>query len=196
MPASTVSVNLLDQDQFEQSPVGRIVGWAVTFGRYIMITTEMVVLLAFISRFSLDRKLTDLNESISQKQIIIEANKDFEDEFNKTQEKIKFIKNHLAIQQKPVDNLFFLKSIMPTEVFIEKLNIAPESISGEAQAGTTAGFATFINNLKTHPEFNDISLGEIKKNPLTGIAFTFNARKEQVARNPGLTEVTEEEFNE
>ena len=66
MPAKTVDVNLLEKDDFSESPIGRIVTWAITYGRYIMILTEIVVLLAFISRFSLDRKLTDLNEAIGQ----------------------------------------------------------------------------------------------------------------------------------
>ena len=79
MPANQ-NINLLGDSEMDHTPVGRIVNWAVTYGRYIMIGTEIVVLLAFISRFSLDRKLTDLKEEVGQKQEIIEANLPFEGE--------------------------------------------------------------------------------------------------------------------
>ena len=67
------NINLL-KNSSDQSPLDRITDWALTYGRYIMIGTEIVVLLAFISRFSLDRKLTDLKEEIGQKQQILLAN--------------------------------------------------------------------------------------------------------------------------
>ncbi len=79
MPAQPVSVNLLDQPEFTSSSIARLINWTITYGRYIMIGTEVIVLVAFISRFSLDRKLTDLREEIAQKQIILEANADFSD---------------------------------------------------------------------------------------------------------------------
>ena len=74
MPAKQPTINLIGEEEMAHTPVGRIVAWAVTYGRYIMIGTEIIVLLAFISRFSLDRKLTDLNDEVSQKQAIIDAN--------------------------------------------------------------------------------------------------------------------------
>src|SRR3989344_3425468 len=77
MPAtkfSRIDINLIGEGDFSRTPIGRIVTWATTYGRYIMILTEIIVLLAFISRFSLDRKLTDLKEEITQKQAIIETN--------------------------------------------------------------------------------------------------------------------------
>ena len=67
MPAKPIEINLLGQEDLKHTPQGRILNWALTYGRDIMIGTEIVVLLAFISRFSLDRKLTDLKEEISQK---------------------------------------------------------------------------------------------------------------------------------
>ena len=67
MPADIVRINLLGSQDLEHTPWGRIVAWATTYGRYIMITTEIIVLLAFISRFSLDRKNTDLTEEVTQK---------------------------------------------------------------------------------------------------------------------------------
>src|SRR5690349_13458879 len=107
MPANTVSINLLGDSDTEHTPLGRIVNWAVTYGRYIMIGTEIVVLLAFISRFSLDRKLTDLKEEVAQKQEIIEANLPFEQDVRDLQDKLSKIK---TLKTQPFNALAILTS--------------------------------------------------------------------------------------
>ena len=90
MPA-TISINLLGQEDLSHTPGGRMVQWAMTYGRYIMILTEIVVLGAFVSRFSLDRKLTDLKEEITQKQAIIEANSELEQNIRTLQNQLERI---------------------------------------------------------------------------------------------------------
>jgi len=38
MPAAPkISINLLGLEQQEHSPIGRFIGWATTYGRYIMV---------------------------------------------------------------------------------------------------------------------------------------------------------------
>jgi Tfp pilus assembly protein PilN len=173
MSAKTVDVNLLEKDDFTDSPIGHIVTWAVTYGRYIMISTEIVVLLAFVSRFSLDRKLTDLNEAIGQKQAIIEANQPFEEEINKIQTQIARTKTLLANQNKPIEMLAITKNILPMDVMLESLTITPEKIVTQATAGSTEGFATLMNNLQATKQFTKIEIGEISKLPTGGIQLQY-----------------------
>jgi len=173
MPAKTVDVNLLEKDDFSESPIGRIVTWAITYGRYIMILTEIVVLLAFISRFSLDRKLTDLNEAIGQKQAIIEANQPFEEEISKIQTQLARAKSLMSDQKKPIETLGTTKNILPIDVMLESLTITPEKISAQATAGSTRGFATLMNNLQATKEFMNVDIGEIKKLPTGVIQFQY-----------------------
>src|SRR3989338_1867578 len=115
MPASNVSINLLGKEDFTSTPSGRIISWAVTYGRYIMIGTEIVVLLAFASRFSLDRKLTDLKEQITQKQAILEANKDLEQTIKNTQEHIAKTNTLFKDQDKLVKLVEFIQSTVPPD---------------------------------------------------------------------------------
>jgi Tfp pilus assembly protein PilN len=170
MPAKTVSVNLLEKDQSE-SPIGRIITWATTYGRYIMITTEIVVLLAFISRFSLDRKLTDLNEAIAQKQAIIQANQPFENDVKKIQSQLATIKSLTTTQGKLVDMLILLKSLMPPDVYMNTIAISADHISADVNAGSTDGFGMFLENLQQTQQFVSVDIASIKKQPQTGIRF-------------------------
>lgn len=141
MPAQPVSVNLLDQPEFTSSSLSRLMNWAITYGRYIMIGTEVIVLVAFISRFSLDRKLTDLREEIAQKQIILEANQDFEQEYKHLQETIAKVKVLLTNQEKILTNFYQIAAILPVDVIIESYKTEKNSIDLKLIAGTTEGFS-------------------------------------------------------
>lgn len=167
------SVNLIGEEEMEHTPTGRIVMWAVTYGRYIMIGTEIIVLLAFISRFSLDRKLTDLNDEVSQKQAIIDANLAFETQFRGIQAKIATIQTLLTTAPVATNALNAIETMLPADVHLEGLTTTNEQVTGNVVANTTAGFSQMIANLQTASIFSQVEIGDIKRSPTTGIQFTF-----------------------
>lgn len=175
MPANSVHINLLGETDMEHTPVGRIVNWAVTYGRYIMIGTEIVVLLAFISRFSLDRKLTDLKEEVTQKQEIIEANLPFEQDMRALQNKLAKIKTLKNQSANYLSILTSFQTIVPTGVYLTSLAVDHEKITVSAVAGSTGSFAQFITNLQSTRILADVDIGDITRNPIQGITFTFTA---------------------
>ncbi len=174
MPAGP-SINLIGAEDLQHTPWGRLLTWATTYGRYIMITTEIVVLLAFISRFSLDRKLTDLKEELAQKQSIIEANADFELTFRGIQERMRSIKTLTAAQTVPRDIIEELQTMIPPSVYFQSLTLASGSLTINAAAGTTSGFSQFLANIAQSSRLQNIQISGIKKNPLTGIEFQLTA---------------------
>jgi hypothetical protein len=62
-----INVNLLPQDPFFETVFGRFLKWALSIGRYIVIFTELIVILSFASRFTLDRMVTDLTHPQSKR---------------------------------------------------------------------------------------------------------------------------------
>lgn len=175
MPAIPLNVNLLGEQDLGRTPLGRIVSWATTYGRYIMIGTEVVVLLVFISRFSLDRKLTDLKEEIEQKQAIIAANVDFENDFRITQDTLGKIRLLLITQERPLIILDDLQALLPPDVYFENLDISKDKITIRGVAGTTLGFAQFLANLNASKELTRVEINDIKKRPPLGILFILSA---------------------
>lgn len=173
--AQPVSVNLLEHEDLDDSVVSRLITWAVTYGRYIMIGTEIVVLLAFISRFSLDRKLTDLREEISQKQIILKANQDFEQEFKQTQKKLDTVRSFLKNQTQTGDTLFQLQALLPLDVFLTEFQITQNKLTFSAVSGTTQSFSQFLSRLSVQKGFSDVQLADIRKSTLKGIEFRVTA---------------------
>lgn len=168
-----LSINLIGEEATEYTPVGRIVAWAVTYGRYIMIGTEIVVLLAFISRFSLDRKLTDLNDEVSQKQAIIDANQQFESDFRTLQDKL--IKTQTLLATPPITSnvLDTIQTLIPASVHLKSLNITNQTVVGQVVANTTAGFSQCIANLQAASILSTVEIGDIIRSPTTGIQFEF-----------------------
>jgi hypothetical protein len=176
MPANNISINLLGDSDMEHTPLGRIVNWAVTYGRYIMIGTEIVVLLAFISRFSLDRKLTDLKEEVSQKQSIIEANVPFEKDVKKLQDKLTKIKALVVQPINPIDALIVFQTLLPQGVYLQSYDLTKDKITIQATAGSTSAFSQFMANLQASKYLTAIDIGDIKRDPLVGIQFAFTAQ--------------------
>ncbi len=94
MPAKEyTSVNLLSKDPFSESFVGKILMWALSIGRYIVVFTELVVILSFLSRFTLDRQMTDLNSKINQQLLIVESYGGLEENFRSIQDKLSFVRS-------------------------------------------------------------------------------------------------------
>lgn len=175
MPAKPIKINLLGSQDLEHTPWGRLISWATTYGRYIMITTEIVVLLAFISRFSLDRKNTDLTEELTQKQAIIEANTAFEKEIKSLQANLATAKKLMADQAKPVRLLNDLETFLPPDVYLTSLEISKNKLVIAATAGTTAGFAQFLSNIQSATRIKNVVLGDIQRKPGSGIDFQLTA---------------------
>lgn len=182
MPAKPVSINLLNRDDFENTPQGRIVAWALTYGRYIMIGTEIVVLLAFISRFSLDRKLTDLKDEIEQKQAILQANLPLENEIRDTQDRIAKIRELVTDQRKSIDTFELITSLLPPDLIFKTVDIAKDRMSADVIAGTTSGFSTFLNNLQASQKVQLVEIQDIKRDQLTGIRFKFSVQLVQAKK--------------
>lgn len=175
MPANNISINLLGDSEMSHTSLGRIVGWAVTYGRYIMIGTEIIVLLAFISRFSLDRKLTDLKEEVVQKQDIIEANLSFEKDVRLLQDKLAKIK---TLTNQPINHyetLLLFQSKLPQGVYLKSVDLTKNKLTVQAIAGSTQAFSQYMTNLQLTKQFSAIDIGDIKRDPIIGIQFGFTS---------------------
>ena len=171
------NINLLPKDPFFETSAGRVLNWSLNAGRYIVIFTEIIVILSFASRFVLDRRVTDLNESIYQKQLIIQSQEQFEHEFRLAQAKIQ---NYQQISQQ--DNLIevfpVFQSIVPSDLRLEKLSVRQDNITGEALALSNNSLNTFISNLQLSPHFQNISVSRIeaRDEKRTGFIVQFSAQ--------------------
>lgn len=156
-----VNINLLPKDPFFSTVIGKILKWALSAGRYIVIFTELVVIMSFIARFTLDRQVTDLNSSIENKKQIILAYGNLENNFRTIQEKIS---QYQQTEQETnmVDTFANLSAVIPDGIILTELAIKPTSVTISGRTFSQNSFNILVNNLQLSPDFLNINVGEIQ----------------------------------
>lgn len=176
------SINLIPQDEFDKSLVGKSLKWALTTGKSIVILTEFVVILAFLSRFKLDRDLNDLNEVILQKQNIVESYSEVEERMLDVQARMTLageISNTTVNVSQSMDELALLVPI-GTKLDTVELNQTDWVLRGVA--GSETGFATLMSRLENSGKFETINAGDVHFDLRRGgLVFSIDARFPRVA---------------
>ena len=155
--AAQIKINLVPKDPFFSTIVGKVLKWSLSAGRYVVIFTELVVIMSFIARFTLDRKVTDLNSSINQKKQIILSYGDIEENFRTAQEKISQYKQ-TEQETNIVDTFANLSKIMPDGITLNELAIKPTSVIISGKTLSQTSFNLLINNLQISPNFSKIDV--------------------------------------
>lgn len=170
--APAITINLLPKDPFFETTLGKILKWALSIGRYIVIFTELVVILSFVTRFNLDRQVTDLNTAIAQKQTIIESYGSLEDEVRQTQTKIS---QYLQIEQTANLAEVFpeLSTITPKDVRLDELNIQPDRVMLSGVTGSQTSLSLLITNIQLSPYFRNVSVDQIENGDSRDPGFHF-----------------------
>ena len=176
MPKSAaISINLLPKDPFLETPVGKLLQRA-PIGRYLVIFTELVVIMSFASRFTLDRRITDLNGAILQKQTIIQSYGDLEENVRAIQKKISSYQQ-VEQQENIVDVFPALTEVMPTDITLIELQMLPNKVTLTGNARSNVSLSLLINNLQFSGKFTDVVVEQIEtaKNENAGLDFIIRA---------------------
>lgn len=159
--AAQININLIPKDPFFSTVIGKVLRWALSAGRYIVIFTELVVIMSFVARFTLDRQVTDLNSSIQQKKQIISAYGTLEEDIRSVQEKIVQYKQ-TEQETNIVDTFANLTAVVPEGVTLDQLAIRPTSVTISGKTLSQRAFNYLINNLQLSPKFSNVNVGEIQ----------------------------------
>lgn len=158
--AQPININLLDQDEFSNSLMGRFLLWALSIGRYIVVFTELIVIISFLSRFKLDRDLTNLNQEIERQKAIILSYGELETNF-------RFVQSQLESAQKiqdrlqPHEILDLLETILPVDIKLKQLQIGDEQFQLAGTALSAQGLSRFVTALTTNPMITEVIMGNI-----------------------------------
>jgi len=174
MPAANLGINLLNPDPFKTSFIGRVMLWALSIGRYIVVFTELIVILSFVSRFKLDRDLTDLNTEIVRQQAIVESYGNLEEVVRGLQKQLAFISKELQ-QPQPQTYLDLVVPLLPIDVKLNQMQMSGDIVRIEATALSQAGFRQFIRSLESSPQVEGLELSQVTSEEGNGnIEFTLS----------------------
>lgn len=158
--AKTKPINLLPQEEFEASTLGRILHWAMGTFRIIVIVTEIIVMAAFLSRFWLDAQNSDLNDAIKVKSAEVSAQSEFEKEFRGLQNKLNIFKS-ISQSSRPSDRLDSITSKLPGDVSLSSFASEEGGVQIKGLAGSEIGLAQLLSNLKSETSFKSVELGSV-----------------------------------
>jgi len=186
MPATKkppkTTIEFIPQEEWERTSFGKFLKWLLNIGRWIVIVTEMIVIIAFLSRFKLDRDLTNLNETVKQKQAIVKASADFEKDFRFLQKRLSTIEG-LGKNQLEADKILEIFSgVTPAGIQLSNFSLRGEKINLTAAADSETTFAVFLQNLKQESKLASLALDKVivSEEQFGQIVFTLTAElKEQ-----------------
>lgn len=173
--AKNKQINLLPQEEFEASTLGRILHWAMGSFRIIVIVTEMIVMGAFLSRFWLDAKNSDLSDAIKIATSQIQVQTQFEQRFRSLQTKLSTF-TQITSAVKASDRTDTIAGKTPPGVIVSLLVINDTSAEIHGDADSETSVAQFLSNLKSDSTVKKIELGSLSSsdNNQSLISFQIN----------------------
>jgi len=162
-------LSLLPNSENPNSFGARAIKWLTTVGRWVIVLTELIVVSAFISRFWLDRKNSDLSETIRQQQSILETTQSFESEFNSFQQRLNFISDFYKNNPQYDQKITTLINSTPNDLIYQTISFKKgedeKNISATASliAFNETSLILFINNLTLNPNIESVRINQIEK---------------------------------
>lgn len=172
----TQGINLVPTDRFASSTIGRFLMWLLSTFRIIVIIIEMLVMLAFFSRFWLDAKNSDLSDEMKQKKARILASQGVEKELIETQERLKIFSSLALPQLIPSETIKKIAPLIPPEVFLNDITLNGKVLSVTGKAISELDIMQTMVNLENEKSFKNINLNRITIDQDAGniLVFTIN----------------------
>lgn len=164
MPKTSRLINLIPQKEFESSVTGRVLKWAMTTFRYIVIITEMIVMGVFLSRFWLDAQISDINDQIKNTSAIIQSQDEFENTFRDLQTKLNVF-SEISKRAPVFQTIDSVKNKQPQGILLLSLSVQSNGVLIRGASASEQLIAQFVSNLKSEKAFADkVTLEQIGSN--------------------------------
>src|SRR5579872_3688046 len=158
--ASAPSINLAKNRG--ESLSERLLTFALTIGRILVIVTEAIALGAFLFRFGLDRQLVDLHDRITQEQTIVNLLKSNEATYRNLQDRLS-LANTLITQEKASESLYqAVLAMIPSDMSLTTISLSDTSISIQGDIPNLVSLSALVNKLKSDSRIDSISLDKIE----------------------------------
>lgn len=190
MPArKKETINLLPEKGFASTTTGRILAWILSTFRIIVIVTEILVMVAFLSRFWLDAQNTDLGDEIDQKKAVLIASKNFESDFRDTQKRLDIYSQLTDAQKRATSTLKKVTELLPLDVFLTAVNVQEDAWAISGRTPSEKSIQQLVVNLD--------SIDGVDKTSITSISTDEDDPSTLVFKlNMQLTGSTEDKQNE
>lgn len=168
MPNNLLSINLAKNKQIPL--FDKFINWALTIGRLIIIITEVIAVIAFVYRFSLDERMVVLHDAIKQKQIVISAEKNNENKYRNLQDRLALAETFSTKAIKSNQNITDIISLIPQQVKINDFILNKDRVNLNIDVISVSSLDDFINSLKSYRGIKSINIDNIENKPSVGLS--------------------------
>lgn len=168
MPNNLPSINLVKDKQIPF--FDKFLNWALTIGRLIVIITEVVAVIAFVYRFSLDEKLVNLHDAIKQQQKIISVLKNDENKYRNLQDRIALAATFSTKATSSNQIITDIVNLIPKQMRINDLILNKDRINLKVDVASVSSLADLIDSLKNYRSIKSISIDNIENKPSIGLS--------------------------
>ncbi|MCX7955699.1 MAG: hypothetical protein N2593_01140 [Patescibacteria group bacterium] len=155
-------INLLSEK--EKNFLEKINYFVLNYLRYILVITQLVIILVFFYRFQIDQEIIDLRDSVSQKKEIINIVLPLINESKRIKIKIDEISNILNQQNKFKSSFDYVLFSFPYSIKLTEIEIDNNNnfkIIGYSKSSKEID--NFLSSLKKDKKFKIIEIKTLKK---------------------------------
>lgn len=160
MAAQKREVNLLLAKSLQTNTLGRMLAWILSSFRIIVIVTEIIVMIAFLSRFWLDAQNSDLNEDLKNKTRIIEESEGFIQEFKDVQNRL-VIAGLIVSQGSYSQIVKDITPLLPKNLYLTQISLSNDGLNLSGSSLESVAIHQFVINLHASNLFSQVGLQEI-----------------------------------
>jgi len=177
MPARSRLINLLPQSEFEKSFGGRFLKWAISAGRKVIIVTELIVILAFLSRFKLDEDIRVMNDEITGKRNLLESTMQFETDFLNKKNEISSARDIEKRQSGAATTLEEVARVVPFEVRLKDLLLTKTGANMTGLSIDEKALGEMLSRMDKNPDWKSVDLATLDAQENKGVSFVLNVYK-------------------
>lgn len=162
MVKKSPSINLLkDTTSF----VDRFVTWALSAGRVVVIVTEIIALVAFLYRFSLDRQLIDIHSKIRQEQTVLNYLKDNEAIYRNLQNRLALSTKFSSEGKTKIGVIKDIVGFAGPGVTFNNLTIQEDRVKLDVNGNSVNSISDFVKKLRGYTKVSAVIVDKIENRP-------------------------------
>lgn len=160
------SINFFYNQANQNKPVlDKFINWALSWGRAIVMITEVIALVAFLYRFNLDSRLVDLHDSIKQNEVRVANSAADEAKFRNLQNRLLVISTIDNQAKQMTKNLMDVINQAKGNVTFVNISYSATSLVLQIVTPSTQTLDTFVNSLRDSKYIDSVSLTSVTSVP-------------------------------
>jgi Tfp pilus assembly protein PilN len=155
----------------EETLIDTVIYFVLNYLRYILVLTQLVVIIVFFYRFQIDQLIIDLKDEIEQKKEIIQVAQPLKQEALIIEKRLKKTEELIHDQDRLINMVSYFLSLFPETVYLDKLEIINGELTASGLAYNVSHLQAFYKLLKKEEQFKTVDFSSIKKE-MNGYSFT------------------------